>query len=541
MKPSNYFKIFVIVLLVGIISINAYAQDQSTPAKDQTSSQFKMDTGKRGFNVGTAFELYRICEAFGPPLVLTFVLGIFFIFQKWFVLRREGKDARKIPIADIKTMSFDDLKKMLTQVKEDQSEAEDQQGDVKEKIPLLKRIFRQKKASSFQLINRLYKMFDAQQSTSSFNDETSSFLQNLKDMFNPFMTRVSFLSETAGALGLLGTVWGMFLVFYKGSPDPEDILRGMGVALATTIVGLVISITINSLTTVVSNMFDNHLDFMNGLAIVFQERLMKEENPLAMKGQPINFDISAIVDQLPDRKIPEKKVRRTEEEMDDLPKKSGVPKKEYNPPSELKIISGDNQSGEVGTLLSQPIIVEVFDTNGNPLENETVIFTAESSAGAFSNNNRIHKILTNEEGRVQTQFTLGKTAGERTILISVEGSNIRGMKLLAIARPTPPSKLVELKGNYQTGELGKRLPIPFTIAVQDKYDNPITMYEVEFSLKKGTGRFQDSPNAHFTAHTNEDGLAEVYFIIGNNRGAREVEVEAKKVEPSKILFEIFAA
>jgi len=29
--------------------------------------------------------------------------------------------------------------------------------------------------------------------------------------------------------------------------------------------------------------------------------------------------------------------------------------------------------------------------------------------------------------------------------------------------------------------------------------------------------------------------------MGNNRGAREIEVEAKKVDPSKVNLEIFAA
>ena len=190
--------------------------------------------------------------------------------------------------------------------------------------------------------------------------------------------------------------------------------------------------------------------------------------------------------------------------------------------------------------MPEPIIVEIQDDNGNILENETVVFTAENGAGMFSNNNRVQKILTDDEGRVKTQFTLGKTAGEKTIHISVDGSEGRGMKLLTIAKPTPPTKMIELKGNYQTGELGKRLPIPFTIAIRDKYDNPIPMFGVDFSLKKGSGRFQDTQNAHFTAHTNEDGLTQVYFIVGNDRGAREIEVEAKKVDPSKITFEAFA-
>ena len=168
-----------------------------------------------------------------------------------------------------------------------------------------------------------------------------------------------------------------------------------------------------------------------------------------------------------------------------------------------------------------------FLNRSNLLENETVVFTAEDGAGMFSNNNRVRKILTDDDGRAKTQFVLGKAAGERTIHISVDGGDGRGIKLLTIAKPTPPTKMIELEGNYQTGELGKRLPVPFTVAIRDRFDNPIPMFEVDFLLKKGSGRFQDTQNSHLTAHTNELGLAQVFFIVGNDRGAREIEVEAK--------------
>jgi biopolymer transport protein ExbB/TolQ len=552
MKKIRYPLILLVIILTSISSIPAFSQETSnyqnatsttdsiSTAQQSTGSQ--LDTGKRGFNIKTVLELFNVAgTGFAFALILTFVLGILFISQKWYVLVREKKDAQKIPVKKMKTMSYDDIKNMFTKVREDDLISFDEETKETQKIPLLKKIFRHKKATAFQLLHKLYKIFDAQKTTAAFNEETSSFVQYLKDMFNPFLTRLSFLSDTAGALGLLGTVWGMFLVFYKGSPDPEDTLQGMGIALSTTIIGLVISIILNSCTTVISNLFDKHLDFINSMADVFQDRMMKEEDLQPLKSQPIIVDSIAISEKLSQQPIiSEKRTRIIEEEQEEKVKKPEITRLVYGPPAELKVISGDNQSGEVHTQLPEPIIIEVRDLNGNLLENETVVFTAENGAGMFLNNNRLQKILTDEEGRVKTQFTLGKTAGEKTIHISVDGSDSRGVKLLTIAKPTPPTKMIELKGNFQTGELGKRLSHPFTVAIRDKYDNPIPMFEVEFSLKKGSGRFQDSQNSHLLAHTNEDGLAQVYFIIGNERGAREVEAEAKKVEPSKITFEAFA-
>ncbi len=552
MKRIKYSLIMIVVFLISMTSIQAFSQDTldvrnafSTTADSissaQPSNNLQMDTGTRGFSIKTMLELFKLAKGIGYLLALVFVLGILFIFQKWFVLIRERNDDQKIPTNNMKTMSLDDITKMFTKVKEDNVVSSDEEDKEIEKVPLLKKIFRRKKASAFQLLQKLYKIFDAQKTTTSFNEETSSYVQYLKDRFNPFLTRLSFLSDTAGALGLLGTVWGMFLVFYRGSPDPEQTLQGMGIALSTTIIGLVISIILNSFTTIVSNLFDKHLDFINNMAAVFQERMMKEEEKQPVKTQPVIVDSIALSDRLSQQPIiSEKQPQLIEKVKQEKVQKPEITRPVYGPPAEVKIISGHNQIGEVNTQLPEPIIVEVQDANGNSLENETVVFTAENGAGIFSNNNRVQKILTDEEGRAKTQFSLGKTAGEKTIHILVDGSDNRGIKLLAIAKPTPPTKMIELKGNYQTGELGKRLPIPFTVAIRDKYENPIPMYEVDFSVKKGSGKFQDTQNAHFAVHTNEEGLAQVFFIVGNDRGAREVEVEAKKVEPSKIIFEAFA-
>jgi hypothetical protein len=331
----------------------------------------------------------------------------------------------------------------------------------------------------------------------------------------------------------------MFMVFFRGTMVMDEILHGMGVALATTIVGLIISITLNTFTTLINNNFDRHLDFISKMSIVFHERMIREEEKYpAAQVAPVIID-SSMLPEKSKMKIREKAKAEPIEE----PVKSQVteiPRKILGLPAEIKVISGNNQSCEVNTQLPEPIIVEIVDERGNSLEGVTVVFAAEEGAGTFPNQSRLQKILTNDEGRAQTQFLFGKTSGEKTIQISVDGSDCRPVTLLMISKPTPAVKFIELRGNYQTGQLGRRLPEPFGVAVKDKYDNPIPRHEVTFHLRKGSGRFQDSQNSQLTTFTNEDGLVEVYFIVDNNRGAREIVAEAKKVEPSKIEFEVFA-
>lgn len=550
MRIINYILILLMIIMIGLTPARVLSQQTAANLNNSNTSNLseqKPQTGqedkfKLGFSSKTLMILIYYCEEIAYPLSITFFLGILFLCQQWFIIYREGKDARKIPVDKIKTMSFDDITQMITQGKGEQVIAIEEETNEIEKIPLLKKILgRRKKASAYQLLYKLYKNFESLKNIDMFNAEISSFVQHLKDIFNPFKTRMDFLSDTAGALGLLGTVWGMFLVFFQGTPDQSEVLRGMGIALATTIVGLVISIILNTFTTVISNVYDKHLEFINKMATIFQERMMTEAQKYPSQAASVVIDSSALIDKIQLQPIVpvEEKIAKSELEEQKPALPTVIPEK-YGPPAEIRVIKGDNQVGEVNNLLPEPFIVEILDRSGNLLENETVIFTAEEGAGTFSNHSRIHKILTDDEGRAQTQLLLGKTTGEKTIHISVDGAVDRGARLLVIAKPTPPTKLVELKGNYQTGQLGKRLLDPLTVAIRDKYDNPIPRYEVSFYLKKGSGKFQDSQNSEFTATTNEDGLVEVYFIMGNERGAREIEAEAKKVEPSKIQFELFA-
>ncbi len=58
-----------------------------------------------------------------------------------------------------------------------------------------------------------------------------------------------FISDSEGALGLLGTVWGMYTTFMGGIMQPQYIIGGMGVALVTTLYGLIASLIINLFTT----------------------------------------------------------------------------------------------------------------------------------------------------------------------------------------------------------------------------------------------------------------------------------------------------
>ena len=75
--------------------------------------------------------------------------------------------------------------------------------------------------------------FQKHQRAEALSADIEVFKQVKKDQFVPFRRRIEFLSDTAGALGLLGTVWGIYVVFSSGITDKQLILKGMGLALAS--------------------------------------------------------------------------------------------------------------------------------------------------------------------------------------------------------------------------------------------------------------------------------------------------------------------
>jgi len=85
------------------------------------------------------------------------------------------------------------------------------------------------------------------------------------DKFNSFLSRLDFLSDTSGALGLLGTVWGIYVAFTEEALARGDInllIKSMGLALSTTFLGLVASIVLNLLSTEVYNLHNQVMAVM---------------------------------------------------------------------------------------------------------------------------------------------------------------------------------------------------------------------------------------------------------------------------------------
>lgn len=82
----------------------------------------------------------------------------------------------------------------------------------------------------------------------------------------------------------------------------------------------------------------------------------------------------------------------------------------------ISVVSGSSQTGIVGTALVSPLVVKVTDEDGDAVQGASVTF-ATTTGGVLGS----PTVTTNSEGRAQTTFVLGPTAGAQTVTATVAG------------------------------------------------------------------------------------------------------------------------
>ena len=179
------------------------------------------------------FDLLRQAGSIRYAIFAVFIIGLFLIVLKVFDVYSDKQRSSGLLGNSYQTMN---LKEIVSDVSAETSH-------------LMSNI-------SSTLLN----VYQTSLNAENLQDEISTFSRIQQEKYNSFAKRVDFLSDTAGALGLLGTVWGMFMVFSSGSLEKDTILAGMGVALLTTLLGLVVSITLNFFSTLIQGYFSGHLE-----------------------------------------------------------------------------------------------------------------------------------------------------------------------------------------------------------------------------------------------------------------------------------------
>lgn len=182
-------------------------------------------------------------------------------------------------------------------------------------------------------------------------------------------------------------------------------------------------------------------------------------------------------------------------------------------PTQITVVSGDAQSGTVGTLLPQPLVVLVQDSAGTPVGGTDVIWDfPEGNQGG----------ITDAQGLASLAFTLFPAAGPQLVGARVPMANDPSVIVLFhfTASPGPAAQIEAASGGFQTATVGTGLPEPVSVRVRDAYGNVRSGATVEWLTTDGSTTVPSSV-------TDSDGLAETGWTVGTVAGTRNQVLTAR--------------
>lgn len=206
----------------------------------------------------------------------------------------------------------------------------------------------------------------------------------------------------------------------------------------------------------------------------------------------------------------------------------------------LEIISGNNQSEMMRTILNDPLLVRLSEENGTPVADTEVLFEVKRSDGTLYTSPdgpgvRTIRITTNENGEAAVFYRLGTDAGcgNNRVKVSFEESELY---FCASATPAPPNQInIGSNANYR-GEVGGPAPELLRVWVSDGC-NGIAGIPVTFTVTHGDGKIIGKSSA--TVETSSTGHAEVPFTIGITPGNNLVTANFEGNETNSATFTIF--
>lgn len=188
--------------------------------------------------------------------------------------------------------------------------------------------------------------------------------------------------------------------------------------------------------------------------------------------------------------------------------------------SQIRLISGNNQTGLIGSVVPAPLVVALTDAVGSPVPNKAVIFKATQNNGMVSAGGAPTASViatTNAQGQAQAQWTLGTRAGSGGNTVEAYSVGFGGTAIFtATGTQGPAGKIVVDTGNNQVGAVNQPLPLPLIAVVVDSGNNRLANVPVTFAVQQGGGNFAGQPS--FTVNTDSDGRAAATLTVGFQEG-----------------------
>jgi outer membrane autotransporter protein len=173
----------------------------------------------------------------------------------------------------------------------------------------------------------------------------------------------------------------------------------------------------------------------------------------------------------------------------------------------LGVVSGNQQSGSLGSL-SDPVVFELRAADNTPIANQPVTFQVVQGDATIVSPDP----TTDNNGRAQTRFRFGATAGPIRIRATAAGVNVEaGATGFAAA-------LGNTTGNNQSAAAGTRLPQPLTVRInQPPAAKSLGGVRVNWTVVSGGGSL-----ANAATTTDAQGSSSNDFTLGPSPGENRV-------------------
>lgn len=217
-------------------------------------------------------------------------------------------------------------------------------------------------------------------------------------------------------------------------------------------------------------------------------------------------------------------------------------------------IGGDGQTAPVGSVLPAPLVVEVLNPDGFPVDSFPVTFTLQESHGQFAgvSTDRDGPFLgqitvrTDASGRARAFVRLGSEAGPHVVVatgVIGEGDATTGSETTASvtfhATATPSdrvARLVAIAGQNQTVVIDTlhqpddpdykgREPNPFVLQAVDAFGNPVEGVTITWFLSDGGALLLSSATV-----TDESGITS-NLVVDVSEGRNVVVAFSPRAEP----------
>ncbi|MBN2354918.1 Ig-like domain-containing protein, partial [candidate division KSB1 bacterium] len=186
-------------------------------------------------------------------------------------------------------------------------------------------------------------------------------------------------------------------------------------------------------------------------------------------------------------------------------------------PRFIFVVSGDQQTGVVGSVLADPLTVAVRDFYQNIVVGGQVHFSVVKGNGLVAGGSE-RWIATDSSGLAYVYFQLGTQAGlnMHEVIAEIDGLQYEQAWFRASATPDQAARLTYISGDGQAAVVQTQLSEPLCVAVWDQFENSISNHRVLFEVLSPTGSF--SGERVQDVFTDPEGQACVFLTLGSEVG-----------------------